>query len=67
MYEEYKIWILLHDFLYHPIISSFLGQNVLFVTLYLYIPIMWSSCGVRDQVSHSYKIAHKIVFLYILI
>jgi hypothetical protein len=49
------------------LISSLLDPNILLSTLFSNILSLYSSLNVRDQVSHPYRTADKIIFLYILI
>jgi hypothetical protein len=47
--------------------SYHLGANILFSTPFSYIPNLCSSHSVKDQVSHPYKAAGKIIIFCILI
>jgi hypothetical protein len=53
-------------FLHSPVTSSLLGPNILLRTLFSNTLSPCSSLSVRDQVSHPYKIAGRIMVLYIL-
>jgi hypothetical protein len=57
----------LSSFLQPPIMSSLFSPNILLSTLFSVTLNLCSSPNVRDQVSHPYKIAGKIIVLYILI
>jgi hypothetical protein len=66
--EEYKLWSSsLCSFLQHPVTISLFGQNILLRTLLQKTFSLYSSLYVRDQVSHPYRAAGKIIVLYILI
>jgi hypothetical protein len=66
--EECRLWSsLLWSFLYSPVTSSLLGQNIPLNTLFSNTLRLRSSLNISDQVSHSYKTADKIIVLYILI
>ena len=52
--------------LYSPGTPSLLGPNILLSTLISNILSLRSSISVRDQVSHPYKIAGRIIILYFL-
>jgi hypothetical protein len=57
--ELYKLWSYsLCSFLQPPVTSSLLEPNTL---------SLCSSLNVREQVSHPYRTASKVVILYILI
>jgi hypothetical protein len=63
--EEYKLWgSSLCSFLQPCITSSCLVPNILLSTLLLNTFNLYSSLSVRDQVSHPYKTAGKMVFVY---
>jgi hypothetical protein len=53
--------------LHYLVTSSLLGQNILLSILFSKILSLCSSLNVRDQVSHPYKTAGRIIVLYILI
>jgi hypothetical protein len=60
--EECKLWSSsICNFYQPPVTSSLLGINILLNTLNL-----CSSFNVRDQVSHAYKTAGKIIALFVL-
>jgi hypothetical protein len=52
--------------LHSPFISSLLGSDILFSTLFSNTLSLCPSLNVRDQVSHPYKTAGRIVVLYTL-
>jgi hypothetical protein len=58
---------LLLSFLHPPATSSTCGPNILLSTLFSNILSLCTSLNVRDQVSHPYRTAGKIIVLYILI
>jgi hypothetical protein len=65
--DEYKLWsFTLCNFLPFPVTSSLLDQNILLSTLFSDTLSLCCSLDVRDQVSHSYKTAGRIMVLYIL-
>ena len=55
------------SFLYSPVTSSLLGQNILLNTLFANTLSLRSSLNDRDQISYPYKRIGKIMVLYILI
>jgi hypothetical protein len=66
--EEYKpCSSSLCSFLQPPVTSSLSGPNILLSTLFSNTLNLCSSLYVKYQVSHPYKIAGKIIVLYILI
>jgi hypothetical protein len=65
--EKYNYKIPHWNFLQYPVTSSLLGPNILLSTLFSNTLKLCSSLNVRDQVSHPYKTADKIIVLYILI
>jgi hypothetical protein len=65
--EEYKLWSSpLCNFLHPPVTSSLLGPNILLRTFFSDTLNPWCP-NVRDQISHSYKTAGKIIVLHVLI
>jgi len=66
--EEYRsLSSSLCNFLYSPVISSLLGPNILFSTLFLATLSLRFSLTVSDHVPHPYETKGKIIMLYILI
>ena len=66
--EKYKAWnSSLCTLLNSSVTSSFLGPNTLLSTLFSNTFSLCSYLNVSDQVSHPYKITHKVIVLYILI
>ena len=53
------------SFLHSLVLSSLLGPNILFSTLFSYIPSLRSSLNVSDQVSHPYKTTGKTIVVYL--
>lgn len=67
MCNEYKFWnSLLCFFSQTPITFSHLGPKVIRNTLFLNTFSLYPSLNVRNQISHAYKTAAKIMLLYIL-
>jgi hypothetical protein len=65
--DEYKLWSSpLCNFLYSPVTSSLLGQDILLNTPFSNTLSVCSSLNVTDQVSHPYKTTGTIMVLYIL-
>ena len=65
--EQYKsLSSSLCSFLHSPVISSFLGPNILLSTVLSNTLSLRSSLSVSDQVSHPYKSTGKIIVLYVL-
>jgi hypothetical protein len=66
--EEYNLWSSsLCSFLQSPVTSSLFGPNILLNILFLNTPSLCYFLNVRDQVSHPYRTACKIIVFYILI
>jgi len=67
MCNEYKLWnSLLRSFFQTYITFSHLGPKVIRNTLFLDTFSLYPSLSVRNQISHAYKTAAKIMLLYIL-
>ena len=66
---QWSLYVLhsLCNLLHSPVTSSLLGPNIFLNILFSNTLSFLSSRNVNDQVSHLYKTAGKIVFLYILI
>jgi hypothetical protein len=60
------ITLILCSLLQPPVTSSLFGPNVLHITVFSNFLTLYS-LGVKDQVSHSYKITGRIKVLYIAI
>jgi hypothetical protein len=58
--------LLIMQFLYSPLTSSFLGPNILLNTLFSNTLSLRSSLNVSDQVSHPYKATVEIIKLFYL-
>jgi hypothetical protein len=59
--EVYKLWSFsLCDFLKPPVISNFLGPNILFSILFSNTLRLCTSLNVTDQVSNPYKLHGKL-------
>jgi small basic protein len=66
--EEYKLWSSsLCSFLQPPVTSSVFGPNIHVSSLFSNILSVCSSLDIRDQVSHPYRTAGKIIVLCIQI
>ena len=68
IWQGYISWnSLLCYFLQSPVISSHLGPNIFFSTLFLKTLNLCSSCNTRGQVLHTYNTTEKITILHIFI
>jgi hypothetical protein len=65
--DEYKLRSYsLCNFLHSPVISFFLGPNILLRNLFSNTLSLYSCLNVKDHVSHPYKSTGRIMVLYLL-